>query len=162
MLLVNIVVVYENLTYRVIDLTYDEGYWIDIYKKNADPETFDKEWLIELMGKNEASMIKDPFLDLDKLSPSEAQLTKRDKNWDFMQLVDRNPLRLQKPSWSKLYGYVQNNSKTSVSLKHFYKLLRQYLQRGQSKNSLLPDFHKQGAPNSTRKVTSKKLAALEW
>lgn len=157
MLLVNLIVIYQNRTFRIIDVTHDEIVWIDIYEKNAEPEALDKEWLTELINSNEAKKTKDPFLDFEKLAPSKAQLKTRDKNWTFMQYVDANPLRLQKASWSSLYKYVQTNSEKKVSLKHFYKLLRQYLQRGQSKNSLLPDFHKQGAPNSTRKVTTKKI-----
>lgn len=157
MLLVNLIIEYKNKTYRIIDLEFEDAFWIDIYEKNADPEGIDKDWLLDLLEKNEAIKSDDPFLDFQMQSPSETQIKRRDQNWAFMQYVVSNPLRLHKSNWAKLYSEIKVASNKTVSKKHFYKLLRQFLQRGQTKNSILPDYHKQGAPGSSRTVTTNKI-----
>lgn len=157
MLLVNSVVEYQQRSLRVLAITPDYCIWIDIHNKLADPEQFDLNEISEAMINDDVKIVADPFFDFISRTMTNKQKEKRDITWVAMQYVAENPLRLFKKYWSQLLREVRIDSKKEIGRQHFYKLLRQYLQRGQCKNALAPDFHKMGAPNQSRLITNKKV-----
>lgn len=157
MLLVNTVIKFGEHFYRVLELREDVGIWIDIYKQFADPDSFEKNRITKAIADGTAKTVPDPFINDVINKPSEAQLKRLDEIWQVMQKVNHNPLRLYKHGWLILYREVVNQSQPEYSPKHFYKLLRKFLQRGQSKIALLPYFNRQGAPEQPRNITDKKV-----
>jgi hypothetical protein len=131
--------------------------WIDIYKQYADPEEFNLDLITEAIRASEAKVVDDPFIEDTLRQSTAAQKERLEKNWIVMQKVADDPYRLFKHGWDALYKKVINKSNPEFTQKHFYKLLRQFLQRGQNKNALKPDFYKQGAPKLPRNVSDVKI-----
>ncbi|GAC31738.1 Mu transposase C-terminal domain-containing protein [Paraglaciecola polaris] len=157
MLLVNSVVEYQQRSLRVLAITPDYAIWIDIHALLADPEDFNFNEITNALRSNQAQQIEDPYLLDISRKANKKELACRDNRWESMKCVANNPLRLFKNEWSNLFRQVIKKSKYKPSRKHFYKLMRQYLQRGQCKNALLPDFQRMGAPNQTRIITTNKV-----
>jgi hypothetical protein len=157
MLLVNSVVEYQQRLLRVLAITPDYCIWIDIHALRADPEEFNLTEITDALRSTQARQITDPFLLDISRQITKKELARRDNTWEAMKYIENTPLRLFKNKWSNLFRDVMKKSKHKISRKHFYKLLRQYLQRGQCKNALLPDFHRMGAPNQTRIITTNKV-----
>lgn len=157
MLLVNSVVHENGQFYRVLAITPEHAIWIDIYKRLADPIEFDLGAITEAIQSKHTQVVSDPFIDESLKHPTEAQKKRLEENWSVMQKVADNPYRLFKHGWLRLYEEVIDQNHPEFSKKHFYKLLRQFLQRGQNKNALRPDFHKQGAPKQPRNIANKKV-----
>lgn len=128
-----------------------------IYKRLADPIEFDISAIAEAIQNKHARVVNDPFIDETLKHPTEAQKNRLEANWLIMQKVADNPYRHFKHGWLRLYEEVIDQNHPEFSKKHFYKLLRQFLQRGQNKNALRPDFHKQGAPKQPRNIANKKV-----
>lgn len=157
MLLVNAVVSHAERQFRVLDILPDDVLWIDINDKYANPELFDKHEIISALKERCAEIIPDPFVSNALKQPSASQKRRLEEIWEVMQNVNNNPLRLHRHAWPALYKEVVAGSEATYSIKHFYTLTRKFLQRGQNKAALLPDFQKQGARNKTRKITDKKV-----
>ena len=157
MLLVNSIVKNNGQYFRVLAITPEHSIWIDIYTHLADPREFDLCAITEAIRSKHAEIINDPYVDETLRTPTIAQKNRLEKNWLVMQSIADNPLRFFKQAWFRLYKEVINQSNPEFSKKHFYKLIRQFLQRGQNKNALMPDFHRQGAPKQTRKMMDKKV-----
>lgn len=157
MLLINSIVKYKQRLYRVLELSSESSIWIDIYESHASPEEFDRSLIAKEIFDGSAEIVPDPFVEAALQKPSDAQVNRLDKTWEVMQKVNNNSLRLYMHTWPSLYLDVINQSEPEYTRKHFYKLLRKFLQRGQNKIALLPDFNKQGGPNQPRKITNKKV-----
>tara|TARA_B000000460_G_scaffold44025_1_gene27628 strand:+ start:1892 stop:3976 length:2085 start_codon:yes stop_codon:yes gene_type:complete len=157
MLLVNAVVSHNEQQFRVLDILPDDILWIDINDKYANPELFDKQEIISALKERCAEIIPDPFVSNALKQPSASQKRRLEEIWEVMQNVNNNPLRLHRHAWPALYKEVVADGEATYSRKHFYTLTRKFLQRGQTKAALLPDFQKQGARNKTRKITDKKV-----
>lgn len=157
MLLVNDIVEIDTQYFRVLAITSEYAIWINIYEEYADPKEFSLNSITEALKAEHASIVDDPFIDDVFRKPTAAQTNRLEKNWIVIQKVADDPYRLFKHGWDALYKKVINRDNPEFTQKHFYKLLRQYLQRGQNKSALRPNFHKQGAPKQPRKITHKKV-----
>ncbi|MCW8093219.1 Mu transposase C-terminal domain-containing protein [Alteromonas sp. ASW11-130] len=157
MLLVNVVIKHLGRHFRVLDVRTEHCFWIDIHEKYADPEPFEKHEIAKALSTKKAEIVEDPFSEAASQKPSDSQQQRLEEIWQVMQKVNNHPLRLYRHAWPNLYREVIENSEITYTKKHFYTLLRKFLQRGQNKNALLPDFNKQGAPNKPRKISTKKV-----
>lgn len=157
MLLVNSVVLYGAVHYRILSIQKEHGIWIDINRRFADPEPVDKSKIGEAVSQNYAAIVDDPFMGQLPKNLTSAQLNRLEKRWAVMKFVNNNEKRLHKHAWPALYEYLKDKTGTTFTKKHIYELLRKFLQRGQNKYALLPDFNKQGAPKKARKITSNKV-----
>jgi hypothetical protein len=157
MLLVNDIVDIDGQYFRVLAITPDYAIWIDIYKQYADPNGFSLDAITKAIRDKQAKVVDDPYIEDTFRKPTVAQTYRLEKNWTVICKVADDPYRLFKHGWDALYKKVINRSNPEFTQKHFYKLLRQYLQRGQSKSALRPNFHKQGAPKQPRQITNKKV-----
>lgn len=119
-------------------------YVIDIYEPNAFPVARKVEELRDEIALGELIKVKeDPFLLLVAGEISDAQIEKRDKDWDIIRdIVDQEPDIYDPDRRGALIQKVM--AQHSVSKPTIYKHLRRYWQRGMTQNALMPEFRKRG------------------
>lgn len=154
---VNEVVSLNGALYRVLLTIGDQVVWIAIEDKKAFPNVIALTELEKLLLDEELKRAEDPYSFLLMLSPEKDSTAaqKRDKNYEIIKpLVDdplfyRTNIRVKHLRAILLRG--------EVSKPYLYKLIRQYWQRGQVPNALLPDYRNSGAKGRKRVAKEKKL-----
>lgn len=97
----------------------------------------------------------DPYLMFMRPSEniSERSLSNRNRAWDVIRnIVDLEPDIYEQSQRGKFID--EESKKLNVQKKCIYRYLKRYWVRGKTKNALLPDFGKCGAPGEEKKVKS--------
>ena len=154
---INEVVSYEGHLYRILSFIIDQAIWIRVEDTAAFPSLVYINELMEAIDKEKLVRKADPFADLAFITPergSSAQI-KRDSNYDLIRPIVDDPQYFDPKVRSLRINEVINIKKTTKQT--LYKLIRRYWQRGQTPNSLIPDYKNSGGKGKKRIAKGKKL-----
>jgi len=135
----------------------DQVIWIRVEDTAAFPSLVCINELMEAIDKEMLVRTADPFADLAFITPelgSTAQI-KRDRNYDLIKPIVEDPQSYDPKVRSSRINEVINTKKTTKQT--LYRLVRQYWQRGQTPNSLIPDYKNSGGKGKKRTAKAKKL-----
>lgn len=156
--LINSVYIVNTQQYRVLKFLPNYTVWISINNKNALPELILSTELKTLSNNQDISLVTDPYeylkyINLDKNS---IQIKKRDENFLIIEdlINDEEVLINPKIRTAKIKSTHLNKN---VSLNKIFRLLRRYWQRGQTINTLIPDYENSGGKGQRRSLSDKKI-----
>ena len=156
MLRINDVYQYQDLSIRILKILSEHIIWIDINDVKALPEIISKTELFHAIESFEVFRIEDPFQEIALIQPEKDSISqlKRDENYNLIKAIVDNEQFYIPSIRSSLINEIINNKKSTKQT--IYRLLRQYWQRGQTPNALIPNYQNSGAKGS-KKVASQKL-----
>uniref|UniRef100_UPI00300A717B transposase n=3 Tax=Moraxellaceae TaxID=468 RepID=UPI00300A717B len=156
MLRINDVYQYQDLSIRILKILSEHIVWIDINDVKALPEIISKTELFHAIESFEVFRIEDPFQEIALIQPEKGSTSqlKRDENYNLIKAIVDNEQFYIPSIRSSLINEIINNKKSTKQT--IYRLLRQYWQRGQTPNALIPNYQNSGAKGS-KKVASQKL-----
>jgi hypothetical protein len=157
MFLRNSVFGYEETSYRILSSFSDQIVWIDIDDSSSFPSLIEKTVLTEAIENGILTKSEDPYAYLAFLTPipESTECVKRDNNYRLIkELVDNSLYYDAKVRFSIIKKIVIEHKTTEQTL---YRLARRYWQRGQTPNSLIPDYRNSGGKGKKRTKGSKKL-----
>jgi hypothetical protein len=147
----------EELFFRVLHIDGASGWLavIDVQTPNALPEWWEISSLAIEMESDEVELANDdPFLADTRgdESFSESSLKVRDQRWHILEpVLGDAQLQLALLKKENRGGLISElHSLTGTSRSKLYLWLRQFWQKGQTPNALLPEFGRCGAPGKTR------------
>lgn len=147
---INEVLEFEKERFRILSRFGDNFVWISIDNKSAFPSIIDLYSLDLAIQDESLHRVEDPYSYLIMLSPeddSTAQV-KRDQNYKLISPIIHLEEYYQPKQRAKAIDLVMANHKTTKQT--LYRLIRQYWQRGQIVNALLPDYKNSGAKGKKR------------
>ena len=156
MLRINDVYQYQDLSIRILKILSEHIVWIDINDVKALPEIISKTELFHAIESFEVFRIEDPFKDIAFIQPEKDSTSqrKRDENYNLIKnIVDHEQFYIPSARSSLINEIINSKKSTKQTI---YRLLRQYWQRGQTPNALIPNYQNSGAKGS-KKVASQKL-----
>ena len=156
MLRINDVYQYQDLSIRILKILSEHIVWIDINDVKALPEIISKTELFHAIESFEVFRIEDPFQDIALIQPEKDSISqlKRDENYNLIKnIVDHEQFYIPSARSSLINEIINSKKSTKQTI---YRLLRQYWQRGQTPNALIPNYQNSGAKGS-KKVASQKL-----
>lgn len=156
MLRINDVYQYQDLSIRILKILSEHIVWIDINDVKALPEIISKTELFHAIESFEVFRIEDPFQDIAFIQPEKdsSSQRKRDENYNLIKnIVDHEQFYIPSARSSLINEIINSKKSTKQTI---YRLLRQYWQRGQTPNALIPNYQNSGAKGS-KKVASQKL-----
>lgn len=155
MLLVNDILKYvevENKTIRILWISSDGENMVtyEIGKKNALPELVKVKVITEELTHGMCKLVDDQFLNVSNpQSISEKALAKRDHCWEIISdIIIKVPDIFSRTKRHRLI--TEASLKHNVSYVNIYRYLRKYWAKGQTKNTLLPDYSKSGGKGKIR------------
>jgi transposase InsO family protein len=153
---INEVLCFENQLYRILADLAGELVWISLGQDDALPSIISKNTLQEAIELEALKRVDDPYQDknLAILECDSHYKAIRDKNYALIKPIISDPRFFLPKIRSAHITKILNDEKTTK--KHIYHLLRKYWQRGQSPNSLIPDYKNSGGKGKKR-VANKKL-----
>jgi len=154
---INEVVRYEGDLYRILSFTDDQAIWTLVEDTAAFPSLVYISELVEAIEEEVLVRVVDPFKHLAYITPEvgSADQIKRDKNYDLIKLIIDDPLYFDPTIRSSRINEVIDAKKTTKQT--LYKLIRRYWQRGQTPNTLIPDYKNSGGKGKKRAVKGNKL-----
>ncbi|MFX4728036.1 transposase [Acinetobacter baumannii] len=156
MLRINDVYQYQDLSIRILRILSEHIVWIDINDVKALPEIISKTELFHAIESFEVFRIEDPFQDIAFIQPEKYSTSqrKRDENYNLIKnIVDHEQFYIPSARSSLINEIINSKKSTKQTI---YRLLRQYWQRGQTPNALIPNYQNSGA-KGIKKVASQKL-----
>lgn len=156
MLRINDVYQYQDLSIRILKILSEHIVWIEINDVKALPEIISKTELFHAIESFEVFRIEDPFQDIAFIQPEKdsSSQRKRDENYNLIKnIVDHEQFYIPSARSSLINEIINSKKSTKQTI---YRLLRQYWQRGQTPNALIPNYQNSGAKGS-KKVASQKL-----
>ncbi|WP_238929998.1 hypothetical protein [Vibrio vulnificus] len=147
---INEVLEYENERFRILSRFGSNFVWISIDNKSSFPSIIDL-YSLELAIQDESlRRVEDPYSYLIMLSPEDGSTAqvKRDQNYKLISPIIHLEEYYQPKQRAKAIELVMANHKTTKQT--LYRLIRQYWQRGQIVNALLPDYKNSGAKGKKR------------
>ncbi|MCI2282337.1 DDE-type integrase/transposase/recombinase [Colwellia sp. MSW7] len=154
---INEVVQYNDVPFRVLMLMPDHLIWISLTNTSAFPQLMSKKELENNINEEVLIRIEDPYAELAFQTPEEGSIakTKRDNNYQLIKpLLESPEFYLAKSRSAIINQIIEDHGSTKQTL---YRLARRYWQRGQTPNTLLPDYKNSGAKGKKRTPTNKKL-----
>ncbi|RUP42379.1 MAG: transposase [Acinetobacter sp.] len=156
MLRINDVYQYQDLAIRILKILSEHIVWIDINDVKALPKIISKTELFHAIESFEVFRIEDPFQEIALIQPEKHSTSqrKRDENYNLIKAIVVHEHFYIPSIRSSLINEIINNKKSTKQT--IYRLLRQYWQRGQTPNALIPNYQNSGAKGS-KKVARQKL-----
>lgn len=154
---INEVVKYDDKLYRILSLVPDQIVWICIDDTSAFPSLVNMDDLAEAIDREALVRAEDPFAKLAYLTPEQgsAAQIKRDRNYQIIKPLIEDPLYyVPKIRSARINEIIVAEETTKVTL---YKICRRYWQRGQTPNTLIPDYQNSGGKGKKRIAKDKKL-----
>ena len=145
MLRINDVYQYQDLSIRILKILSEHIVWIDINDVKALPEIISKTELFHAIESFEVFRIEDPFQDIAFIQPEKDSTfqRKRDENYNLIKnIVDHEQFYIPSARSSLINEIINRKKSTKQTI---YRLLRQYWQRGQTTNALIPNYQNSGA-----------------
>ena len=157
MLRVNEILKHDGVLYRVLQIAADQIVWIDMKANSALPTIIFLEELTNAIDNGLLSRESDPydFLAVTAIKQGSTAQIKRDQNFGCIREMVNNSACFDPSFRSKKIEEIC--SSTGITKVTIYKLLRRYWQRGQTPNSLLPDYKNSGAKGKKRIASTNKL-----
>lgn len=154
---VNEVVSLEGAIYRVLHVALKQVAWISLEDKKVFPCLIGLNEIERLVLDEKLVRAEDPYSFLFSLDPEKGSVAveKRDRNFKIIQPLIDDPLfympKVRAEHVKKILG------RGEISKPYLYRLIRQYWQRGQTPNALLPDYRNSGGKGKKRTAKEKKL-----
>lgn len=154
---INEVLEYDNERFRILSRFGNNFVWISIDNKSAFPCIIDLYSLDLAIQDESLHRVEDPYSYLIMLSPEDGSTAqvKRDQNYKLISPIIHLEEYYQPKQRAKAIDLVMANHKTTKQT--LYRLIRQYWQRGQIVNALLPDYKNSGAKGKKRTPGKTKL-----
>lgn len=154
---INEVFEFEQERFRVLRQLSEELVWISIDDKSAFPALIDFGSLYRAIEDESLRRVEDPHANLLMESPEEGSIAqiKRDSNYALIAPIIQCEEYYLPRQRSKVINTVVAEHKTTKQT--LYRLIRQYWQRGQIVNALLPDYKNSGGKGKRRQAGEKKL-----
>ena len=156
MLRINDVYQYQDRLIRILSASSEQIILIDIHDVKALPEIISKTELLQTIESFEAFLVKDPYQDIALIEPPKNSISqlKRDENYNLIKnIIVHEQFYIPSVRSSLINEIIKNKKSTKQTV---YRLLRQYWQRGQTPNTLIPNYQNSGAKGH-KKVASQKL-----
>lgn len=142
---INEVLKFEQERFRILSQFGDQFVWISIDNKSDFPSIIDWASLENAMQNGTLHRVNDPYASLVLEIPehgSTAQV-KRDRNYELISPIIKLDDYYDPKQRAKAITKIMSQHKTTKQT--LYRLIRQYWQRGQTVNALLPDYKNSGA-----------------
>lgn len=152
---INDVYDYQQAKFRLLNETPSGYIWINIYDKSALPEYIDRSSLNALIEDETCILTQDPYenLRLSNEPSNSSKAMKRDNNYDLISPIILDPNHYEASVRGTLINNVVSQNKTTKQT--LYRLLRNYWQRGQIPNALLPMYTNKRRDGKERQVKNK-------
>lgn len=156
MLRINDVYDYQQTRFRLLSEISSGYIWINIDNNSALPESIDRSSLNTLIEDEVCTLTQDPYenLRLSNEASNSSRAIKRDNNYALISPIILDPNHYEASVRGPLVKNVLAQNKTTKQT--LYRLLRNYWQRGQVPNALLPVYTNKRKDGEERQV-SKKL-----
>lgn len=156
MLRINDVYNYQQTNFRLLSEIPSGYIWINIDDKSALPEFIDQLSLNTLIEEEACTLIQDPYenLRLANEPSNSSRAIKRDNNYALISPIILDPDHYEANIRGPLINNVLAENKTTKQT--LYRLLRNYWQRGQAPNALLP-MHTNKRKDGKERQVKKKL-----
>jgi hypothetical protein len=154
---VNEVIRVDEMHYRILTILGDEIIWICVDDKKSFPELVLIKTLVLAIENETLKRVEDPFKDIAFMTPEKGsiQCKKRDSNYDLIKpLISHQEYFIPERRSQCIQNIIESTGSTKQTL---YRLSRQYWQRGQTANSLIPDYKNSGGKGKKRRATTRKL-----
>jgi len=154
---INEVVQYEDELYRLLAIYSSKIAWISVLSDKAFPSFVSVSELQSAIDQEVLVRMADPYEFLAFENPKKDSIirTKRDANYLLIEpIISDDEVFLPKVRFARIKEIVDKNISTKQSL---YRLLRQYWQRGQTVNALIPGYKNSGAKGKKRQAKENKL-----
>jgi putative transposase len=154
---VNEVLSLEGTKYRVLKIAGTEIVWIALEDHKAFPEIEALQPLERLVADEKLVRSDDPYAYLlqEAPEPGSKSLEIRDKNFRILKPLIEEPLFYIPKVRAKVIKEILGAEE--ISKPYIYRIARQYWQRGQTPNALLPDYRNSGGKGKRRQAKGKKL-----
>ena len=156
MLRINDVYDYQQTKFRLLSEIPSGYIWINIDEKSALPESIDRLSLNVLIEEESCTLTQDPYENLRLANePSDSsRAIKRDNNYTLISSIILDPNHYEASARGSLINNVLSQNKTTKQT--LYRLLRNFWQRGQIPNALLP-LHTNKRKDGRERQVKKKL-----
>ena len=156
MLQINDVYQDQDQYFRILSILPEHIVWIEINNIKNFPTVISKNELFQAIESFETFRVDDPFQDIVLMQPIGGSITqiKRDENYNLIKpIIVHEQFYIPNVRSSLINEIIKNQKSTKQTL---YRLLKQYWQRGQTPNALIPNYHNSGAKGNKR-VSNQKL-----
>lgn len=154
---INEVLLFHEVRYRVLEVLPRHLVWINLDNSKAFPELITQDEIPEYIDSGVLERVEDPYSELKYQSPAEGTVSrqKRDKNLEILApLISLSEFYEPKRRGPIVEKIVSDHQTTKQTV---YRLARQYWQRGQIPNALLPGYKNSGGKGKKRVAKGKKL-----
>tara|TARA_R110001592_G_scaffold135108_1_gene351042 strand:- start:17709 stop:19784 length:2076 start_codon:yes stop_codon:yes gene_type:complete len=154
---VNEVLSLEDTLYRVLKTAGTDIVWIALEDQKAFPVIESLIALEQLVIDEKLVRTDDPYAYLlqEVPSPGSKALEIRDKNFKVLKPLIEEPLFYISQVRAIVIKRILDTEQ--ISKPYLYRIARQYWQRGQTPNALLPDYRNSGGKGKRRQAKDKKL-----
>jgi putative transposase len=154
---INEVVSLQGALYRVLSVPGEGLVWIAIEDKKAFPLIIEIKDIETLVLDEKLVRVDDPYFFLKLLNPDNGSkdVVTRDRNCELIKPLVDDPLFYISNIRRARMKEILNRGE--ISKPYLYRLVRQYWQRGQMPNALLPDYRNSGGKGKQRVVKEAKL-----
>ena len=155
MLRINDVYDYQQTKFRLLSEIPSGYIWINIDDKSALPESIDRLSLNTLIEEEACTLTQDPYekLRLTNEPSDSSRAIKRDNNYALIYTIVSDPNHYEASVRGPLINNVLAQNKTTKQT--LYRLLRNFWQRGQIPNALLPVHTNKRKDGGERQVKKK-------
>lgn len=154
---VNEVIELEGVQYRILKVVGNQLIWIPVEEKSAFPSVELLTEIEQLVLDEKIIRADDPyaFLQLEVPKSDSKAINIRDKNFRILKPLIEEPHFYLPKVRAKVINVILEAKE--VSKPYLYRIARQFWQRGQIPNALLPDYRNSGAKGKRRIAKEKKL-----
>lgn len=154
---VNEVLKLEGVLYRVLKIVEDQLVWIQVEDKSVFPSVELLASIEQLVLDEKLVRTDDPyaFLQMEAPEPGSKAIEIRDQNFSVLKPLIEEPFFYVPKDRAKVINAILETKK--ISKPYLYRIARQFWQRGQIPNALLPDYRNSGAKGKRRRAKDKKL-----
>ena len=152
---INEVLKWQDQLYRILDINNRRVVWICLEDKIAFPTLISSEYLIQAMDNEELLRFEDPYQNDAYTKPELGSLAqiKRDENYNIINELIHDKEFLE--GTDRHQKILKASLDHSVTKQTIYRLIRRYWQRGQTPNTLLPDYKNSGGKDKKKTQTNK-------
>ena len=154
---INEVINKDGSLYRILAILSGDTVWIALNDDAAFPSLVANSDLITAIENEALTRSADPYENLAFLLPEEGTIAriKRDHNYELIKPLATEPLFFEPKVRSAIINKIIKD--TGSTKQTLYRLIRRYWQRGQTPNTLIPDFMNSGAKGAKRTTQVQKL-----
>lgn len=154
---VNEVLELEAVLYRVLKIVGDQLVWIPVEDKSAFPSVELLTSIEQLVLDEKLVRTDDPYAFLQMEAPESGSkaIEIRDQNFRVLKPLIEEPFFYVPKVRAKVLNAILKTEE--ISKPYLYRIARQFWQRGQIPNALLPDYRNSGGKGKRRIAKDKKL-----